>query len=123
MRKFEDGDQSLGQITSLCVNSDGSRISLLSKQHAEKTSAHGMPHMRVYVYDCETDSFMSYNCGPKHYPVGHAWDATDPRLLACETKQMMEVCMYVCMYVCICSLYVCVCGACMGRDGFQAFGV
>jgi hypothetical protein len=91
LRKFENGDQALGQITSVCVNCDGTRISLLAKLVEKSSSSHRMPQKHVYVYDCETDSFMSFDCGPKHFPVGHSWDATDPRLLACETKQMIEV--------------------------------
>ena len=54
---------------------------------AQSTS---LPDTNVYVYDVEEDRFMVYDCGPTHYPVSHAWDLTDDRLLACEVRRMHE---------------------------------
>jgi intraflagellar transport protein 140 len=89
-RKFEEGDRSLGEITALKSNREGGRIAILAK-HADRSVGHGMNQMSVYVYDVETDSFMSYDCGPRHYPVACGWDRSDPRLLGCETRQLIEV--------------------------------
>lgn len=89
-RKFEEGDRKLGEITSLKMNKEGGRIAILAR-HVDRSSGHGMSQMKVYVYDVETDTFLDYDCGPRHYPVACAWDATDPRLLGCETRQMIEV--------------------------------
>jgi len=90
IRKFEEGETSFGEITSLRVNSDGSRISILARNTEKTSTTYMMPQSSIYVYDVETDTFMAFDCGPRHYPVGHAWDSTDTRLLGCETKQMIE---------------------------------
>ncbi len=61
---------------------------------------------KIYVYDVEADVFLSYDCGPTHWPVSHAWDHADDRLLAVEVPHIMCVC--VCVYI-YTYIHVCVC--------------
>mmetsp|Transcript_37028 Transcript_37028/g.85483 ORF Transcript_37028/g.85483 Transcript_37028/m.85483 type:complete len:1283 (-) Transcript_37028:63-3911(-) len=89
-RKFEgDGYRSLGEIRSVRINSDGTRVSLLVEQRLAPGGLHGansplrVPDSRVWVYDLDSDKFLTYHVGKRMVPVSHAWD-NDPRLMVTE---------------------------------------
>lgn len=89
-RKFEENDETpLGEVRSVRVNSDGTRVSLLVDQRLPP-AAHGgsgtlrMPDTRLFVYDLDADSFVSYSVGKNRVPVAHSWECSDARLMACE---------------------------------------
>mmetsp|Transcript_42942 Transcript_42942/g.100869 ORF Transcript_42942/g.100869 Transcript_42942/m.100869 type:complete len:1420 (-) Transcript_42942:132-4391(-) len=88
-RKFEgDGYRSLGEIQSVRINSDGTKVSLLVEQKLAPGGLHGnaplrVPDSRVWVYDLDTDKFLTYHVGKRMVPVSHAWDS-DPRLMVSE---------------------------------------
>jgi len=89
-RKFEgEGEKPLGEIRSVKINNDGTRVSLLVDQRLAG-AAHGgngtlrVPDSRLFVYDLDSDTFLAYSVGRSRVPVAHTWDAGDPRLLACE---------------------------------------
>ncbi len=48
-RKFENAQGPLGKIKHCCVNSDGTKIGILSDEESN-----------VYIYDDETDNFATY---------------------------------------------------------------
>ncbi|CAK9076435.1 unnamed protein product [Durusdinium trenchii] len=90
-RKFEGfSEQPLGEIRSVRVNKDGTRVSLLVDQ---RLNADGLPSergtlkvpdARIFVYDTDSDNFLEYQVGQSCVPVAHCWDSTDSRLLCCE---------------------------------------
>jgi len=90
-RKFEGmEDASLGEIRSIRINSDGKRVSLLVDQRKVPVGWSGaqqtlkVPDPRIFVYDLDSDTFLTYNVGKSCVPVAHYWDSSDPRLMACE---------------------------------------
>jgi intraflagellar transport protein 140 len=89
-RKFEGvGETSLGEIRSVRINSDGTRVSLLVDQrlpggvHGSNTTLR-VPDSRLFLYDLESDGFLTYFVGKSRVPVAHSWECTDPRLVAVE---------------------------------------
>eukprot|EP00741_Cyanophora_paradoxa_P007333 tig00001107_g7093.t1 len=85
-RRFTEGDKPLGTIASIKINCAGNRVSIL----ALATSASGIrrPDSRLFVYEGETDSFETFEFGPKRYPTTHFWDPTETKLLGCETRKL-----------------------------------
>jgi len=90
-RKFEGiNEASLGEIRSVRINCDGTRISLLVDQRLAPGGLHGgntairVPDSRLFVYDLDSDSFLTYHVGKSRVPVAHSWECSDPRLMACE---------------------------------------
>lgn len=90
-RKFEGpGEKAIGEIRSVKVNSDGTRISLLVDQRVVPSGAPGgntsvkVPDNRLFVYDTDADCFVSYSAGKNRVPVSHSWECSDARLVACE---------------------------------------
>jgi len=90
-RKFEGVDQkSLGEVRSVRVNKDGTRVSLLVDQRLAPGGASAMngslkvPDSRIFVFDLDTDNFLTYKVGTCSVPVAHSWDCTDARLMCCE---------------------------------------
>jgi len=100
-RVFEGANKmSLGDIRSVRVNIDGTRVSLLVDHYiaasdlgpggaGSAAAAIGrgevrVPDTRVFVYDVESDNFLSYMVGKHRVPISHTWDCGDPRLFACE---------------------------------------
>lgn len=83
-------DKSLGEIRSVRVNVDGTRLSLLVEQRLSPGgSVSGgtslkVPDSRIFVYDLDSDSFLPFTAGKSLVPVAHSWDCTDGRLLSCE---------------------------------------
>ncbi|CAE7303974.1 Ift140 [Symbiodinium natans] len=90
-RKFEGlEERSLGEIRSVRINKTGTRVSMLVDQRlgANGQPAEGgalrVPDGRMFVYDTESDNFLTYNVGKSCVPVAHFWDSSDARLLCCE---------------------------------------
>jgi intraflagellar transport protein 140 len=90
-RKFEAMDQkSLGDIRSVRINKDGTRVSMLVDQRMGPGGTYvssgtlRLPDSRVFVYDLEADNFITYKVGNNSVPVAHSWDSTDARLMCCE---------------------------------------
>eukprot|EP00928_Gymnodinium_smaydae_P021431 TRINITY_DN1835_c1_g1_i2.p1 TRINITY_DN1835_c1_g1~~TRINITY_DN1835_c1_g1_i2.p1 ORF type:complete len:1445 (-),score=352.81 TRINITY_DN1835_c1_g1_i2:414-4748(-) len=88
--KFEGADEKpLGEIRSVRINSDGTRVSLLVDQRLAPggvggSSALRVADSRIFVYDVDADSFISYSVGENRVPVAHSWESHDPRLVAVE---------------------------------------
>eukprot|EP00927_Polykrikos_kofoidii_P019571 TRINITY_DN19165_c2_g1_i1.p1 TRINITY_DN19165_c2_g1~~TRINITY_DN19165_c2_g1_i1.p1 ORF type:complete len:1451 (-),score=223.71 TRINITY_DN19165_c2_g1_i1:186-4538(-) len=93
-RKFEGAEEnSLGEIRSVRINSDGTRVSMLVDQRLSRLSSAGLqcggsgarvPDGRIFVYDLDGDCFLDYSVGKNRVPVGHSWEGGDPRLMAIE---------------------------------------
>ncbi|CAE8697850.1 unnamed protein product, partial [Polarella glacialis] len=75
---------------SVRVNKDGTRVSLLVDQRLAPGGASAMngslkvPDSRLFVFDLDTDNFLTYKVGTCSVPVAHSWDCTDARLMCCE---------------------------------------
>ena len=86
--KFLDStnNTSIGAIRSIRVNSNGTRLSILSDK------VHGAlkirePDSRLHVYDSDRDIVDHYDFkNQKRIPVSHFWDPSEPKLLSCETR-------------------------------------
>ena len=73
-------------ITALRINCNGSRVSLATR--CVDSAGIQVADTRVHVYDVEVDRVFSHQMGPSHYPAIHCWDASEPRLLTVESKQV-----------------------------------
>ena len=73
-------------IQSVRVNSVGSKVSMLTR--CVDSSGIQVADTRVHVYDVEVDRVFSYQFGPAAYPVIHAWDPLETRMLVVENKQV-----------------------------------
>ena len=73
-------------ITALRINCNGSRVSLLTR--CVDSAGIQVADTRLHVYDVEVDRVFSHQMGPAHYPAIHCWDASEPRLLTVESKQV-----------------------------------
>uniref|UniRef100_A0A7S1IHP5 Guanine nucleotide-binding protein subunit beta-like protein n=1 Tax=Eutreptiella gymnastica TaxID=73025 RepID=A0A7S1IHP5_9EUGL len=74
------------EITSVKINYTGTKVSVLAK--IKDDAGHTTPDTKIYVYDVEGDKLHSYDFAQhSRYPVSHCWDATEPRLLGCETRR------------------------------------
>lgn len=89
-RKFEGiAETPLGEIRSVKINCDGSRVSLVVDQRLPG-GVHGsnstlrVPDSRLFLYDLDSDSFITYFVGKSRVPVAHSWECNDPRLMAIE---------------------------------------
>jgi len=84
---------SLGDVRSVKLNNttsdEGTRISMVVDQRVPD-GMHGgngtvrVPDSRIFVYDSDSDNFLSYSVGKGRVPVAHSWDSTDPRLMCAE---------------------------------------
>jgi len=90
-RKFEGlEERSLGEIRSVRINKTGTRVSMLVDQRLgangqpTEGGALRVPDGRMFVYDTDSDNFLTYTVGKSSVPVAHFWDASDGRLLCCE---------------------------------------
>jgi len=82
-RRIEIDGQPVGDIESIRVNSNGTRISFLAMS-TENSAKHDT---RLIVYDVDMDTFSYYDFKPsRRYPEGHFWDVEEPKLLAVETR-------------------------------------
>lgn len=43
-----------------------------------------VPDSRLFVYDLDADTFLTYSVGSRRIPVSHSWESSDPRLMAVE---------------------------------------
>ena len=76
----------LGQVLSLRCNCNGSKISILRESEDNRET-----DSRLLIYDIESDVTFEYDFGVDgRVPENHVWDAEDPRLLACETRNTNE---------------------------------
>lgn len=88
-RKFEDKKaQSLGLIREAVINIQGTKVALLVDQTPKPDLLYH--DTNVYVYDCEIDNFLYYDCGPKSVPTRVTWDTLDSRLLLVETEESVS---------------------------------
>jgi len=94
VREFENEGRKLGEMTSVRINKGGNRISILARplapSQANSQAQSSLPDTNFYVYDTDADTFLVHDCGPSHFPVSHAWDLTDERLIACEVRRLYE---------------------------------
>jgi len=94
---------SLGTITSLRVNADGSRLALLSTrtpgllrvpsaaslagpESKEAPPSVPTPDTRLYTYSLDSDRCCWWEFGPARTPIDVTWDVTEPKLLAVQTE-------------------------------------
>ena len=75
--------KSLGNITQIKVNCDGTRIAILAEEE-NSLSFTREPSTQLYVYNSEMNGVISHNFGPKRYPHSVQWDRHEQKLLACE---------------------------------------
>ena len=89
--KFIDSStgESIGVVRSVRCNSDGTCMSLLADRKAGAYLR--APDERIHVYNLDLAAISSYNFGPSaRYPVAHAWDPEESRLLVCETYKLLK---------------------------------
>jgi len=78
--------ESDGEIASIRLNADGSKVSVLLR--VKDASGHLGPDPRLHVFDLEADRLCSHDFGrQRRYPISHCWDEGEPRLLGCETRR------------------------------------
>ena len=86
------------EMTSVRVNKAGTRVSILARRLAAAAGA-GVdpagPDTRLHVYDIESDSFLSYDCGPSYFPVARAWPS-------CGHAAGVWACGRVGVWACVC---------------------
>lgn len=89
--KFVDpvSGESIGEVRSVRCNADGTCMSLLADR---KVGAYlRTPDERIHVYNLDLAAISSYDFGPSaRYPVAHAWDPEEARLLVCETYKLLK---------------------------------
>ena len=89
--KFVDSDtgESIGVVRSVRCNADGTCMSLLADR---KVGAYlRTPDERLHVYNLDLAAVSSFDFGPMaRYPVAHAWDPEESRLLVCETYKLLK---------------------------------
>ena len=90
-RFVEAGGGAIGAIRAVRVNSDGSKVAILSDR-LRGGAALGLrePDTRLHVFDFARDEVLSHDFGTR-YPVGIAWDDADPKLLTVETRRLRWV--------------------------------
>eukprot|EP00793_Prasinoderma_coloniale_P002837 PRCOL_00002319-RA len=76
-RMIEVAGASAGAASSVRVNCNGSCVSVIVQSLGEETSP------MLLVYDVESDLWVRHSCAP-YDPVGHAWDLSEPKLVAVE---------------------------------------
>ncbi len=81
-RTFEE----VGVIRSIRSNHKGTKLSLICDTVDKGGERH--PDTALYVYDVELDKLEPRDFGPTYYPVEHAWDMAEPRLLAVEAHRI-----------------------------------
>jgi intraflagellar transport protein 140 len=81
----KDSKKLIGEIRSVRVNVDGTRVSVLCDR--THTSVLAEPDSNLYVWYPDKDEIKSYEFGPCRYPSSHFWDNNEPRLLACEAMR------------------------------------
>ena len=89
--KFIDSltGESIGVVRSVRCNSDGTCMSILADRKAGAYLR--APDERIHVYNLDLAAISSYNFGPSaRYPVAHAWDPEESRLLVCETYKLLK---------------------------------
>ena len=80
----EKDDVLLGNIISVKVNADGSRVSVLSTKNRGNTV---VPDTNVYVWFTDLHKIQGYDFGEAgRLPNSHFWDPQEPKLLGCETS-------------------------------------
>ncbi len=88
--KFVDPDtgESIGVVRSVRCNADGTCMSLLADRKAGAYLR--APDERLHVYNLDLAAISSYDFGPAaRYPVAHAWDPEEARLMVCETYKLL----------------------------------
>merc|ERR1711865_616257 len=84
-----DTGESIGVVRSVRCNSDGTCMSLLSDRKAGAYLR--TPDERIHVYNLDLAAVSSYDFGPSaRYPVAHAWDPEEARLMVCETYKLLQ---------------------------------
>ncbi|KAH7830768.1 putative intraflagellar transport 140 like [Monocercomonoides exilis] len=92
-----------GQPLSLSVNADGSAVSIIAlvspEQYAnplsdatpEQLSKASIPDTRIHVFSVERGTLFSFDyLHQLFYPVGHCWDASDPRFFTVALKRLIR---------------------------------
>jgi intraflagellar transport protein 140 len=88
--KFEETETGapIGQMRSIRINADGTRVSILSEHVSGGQMKMTEPDSRLHVYNSDMDTVVNYEFGPTRYPVSHSWDPVEPKLLVCETLKL-----------------------------------
>jgi intraflagellar transport protein 140 len=88
-RQFEKNKKSLGDIRSVNINADGSKICILGESCPVPSIK--IPDTKVHVYDIEMDTFLCHEISKNRMPVEACWDQKDPRLLVVETDYIQDL--------------------------------
>ncbi len=87
-RAFDKDGRALGEVKLVAINSDGTKLCILSD--AMPVPSIKVPDTKFYVYDIEYDKILEYEVSKHRIPVYCAWDQNDPRLLGVETEFVLE---------------------------------
>lgn len=87
--RLDDDDDDDGATTvvvrSIACAADGARASIL----VDRRTVGGPSDARLYAHDAVRGDARLVDLGNR-IPVSHAWDATEPRLLSCETRRRAD---------------------------------
>jgi len=84
----DEAGESYGTITSIAINCDGTRVSMLASRSMGGSMR--VPDTRVFVYNLDMDAVSAYDCGANMFPRSHYWDHQEPKLLAVETYRVRD---------------------------------
>lgn len=87
-RPFEGDGKPFGEIKLISVNSDGTKLCILSDTIPAPSIK--VPDTKFYIYDIEYDSFLEYEISNHRVPIFCTWDLNDPRLLGVEAEYVIE---------------------------------
>ncbi len=77
-------NQEIGAIRSIAINSDGTRLAILSDK-VEGSLGIRTADTKLYVYDGDSDIVKSFDFRTRA-PTAVFWDSKEAKLLACETR-------------------------------------
>eukprot|EP00828_Plagiopyla_frontata_P040807 TRINITY_DN5635_c0_g1_i1.p1 TRINITY_DN5635_c0_g1~~TRINITY_DN5635_c0_g1_i1.p1 ORF type:complete len:383 (-),score=50.68 TRINITY_DN5635_c0_g1_i1:32-1180(-) len=84
-RRFEDSSGLLGNIKSLAINIDGSKVGIICDKKVSLNSSEFTASTWFFVYDVELDTFMKYDLGNNKTPLHFYWDQIDKRYFLIES--------------------------------------
>ena len=84
----DSGGNLLGSITSVSVNADGSRVSVLCTTARGSTA---VPDSKLHVWFVDLHKISAFDFGAQgRLPISHFWDPLEPKLLGCETTPLKK---------------------------------
>ena len=81
---FQSEEKSLGDIRSLSLNSDGSKLCILAE--TSPVPSIKIPDTKIYIYDISNGHFLIHEISKQRIPREVVWDQSDPRLFVVELE-------------------------------------